>query len=85
MLNIKSTLQKTIEKSCLYYGYSSNKDIYKGQEIIINLGLILFELIDKLGFEHRKIGFEILKLILKRSEIDLGTLSAEWFKTIKKV
>ena len=84
MLNIKSTLQKTIEKSCLYYGYSSNKDIYKGQEIIINLGLILFELIDKLGFEHRKIGFEILKLILKRSEIDLGTLSAEWFKTIKK-
>jgi hypothetical protein len=81
---MKSTLEKTIDDSCLYYGYSSDKDIYQGQEVFIDLGLILFELIDKLGLEHRKIGFEILKLILKRSEIDLGTLSVGWFKTIRK-
>ena len=84
MQDIKSILGKTIEESCLYYGYCSDKDIYQGQEVIIDLGLILFELIDKLGLEHRKIGFEILKLILKRSEIDLGTLSVGWFKTIRK-
>ena len=84
MQNMKSTLEKTIEESCLYYGYSSDKDIYQGQEVILDLGLILFELIDKLGLEHRKIGFEILKLILKRSEIDLGTLSVGWFKTLRK-
>ena len=82
--NIKLTLEKTIEESCLYYGYSSDNDIYQGQEVMIDLGLILFELIDKIGLEHRKIGFEILKLILKRSEIDLGTLSVRWFKTKKK-
>ena len=84
MKHMKSTLEKTIDDSCLYYGYSSDKDIYQGQEVFIDLGLILFELIDKLGLEHRKIGFEILKLILKRSEIDLGTLSVGWFKTIRK-
>ena len=81
---MKSTLQKSIEVSYLYYGYSSDKDIYQGQEVFIDLGLLLFELIDKLGLEHRKIGFEILKLILKRSEIELGTLSVAWFKTVKK-
>jgi hypothetical protein len=84
MKYMKSTLEKTIDDSCLYYGYSSDKDIYQGQEVFIDLGLILFELIDKLGLEHRKIGFEILKLIFKRSEIDLGTLSVGWLKTIRK-
>ena len=84
MQNMKSTLQKSIEVQYLYYGYSSEKDIYQGQEVFIDLGLLLFELIDKLGLEHRKKGFEILQLILKRSEIDLGTLSVSWFKTVKK-
>ena len=85
MKQIKSNLEKSIiDESCLYYGYSSDEDIWKGQEVMIDLGLILFELIDKIGLEHRKIGFEILKLILKRSEMDLGTLSVVWFKTIKK-
>ena len=84
MENMKIILGKTIEETCLYYGYSLDKDIFQGQEVIIDLGLILFELIDKLGLEQRKIGFDILKLILKRSEIDLGTLSVGWFKTIRK-
>ena len=85
MINIKSTLEKSnIEGSNLYYGYSSNNDIYHAQEVMLDLGLILFELIDKLSLEHRKIGFEILKLILKRSEIDLGILSVRWFKAKRK-
>ena len=84
MQNMKSLLEKTIEKNILYYGYSSDKDKYQAQEIIIDLGLILFELLEKFEIGLRKIGFEILKLILKRSEIDLGTLSVIWFKTIKK-
>ena len=85
MKDMKKTLGITIDETYtnLYYGYSSDKDIFQGQEVFIDLGLILFELIDKLGLEHRKIGFEILLLILKRSEIDLGTLSVGWFKTIK--
>ena len=84
MQNIKLTLEKSIEDSYLYYGYSSDKDKYQGQEVMIDLGLLLFELIDKFGLEHRKIGFEILKLILRRSEIGLGSLSVGWFKTLKK-
>ena len=83
MQGMKSTLGITIEDTLLYYGYSSEKDIFQAQEVIIDLGLILFELIDKLGLEHRKIGLEILILILKRAEIDLGTLSVGWFKTYK--
>ena len=84
MQNMKSILEKSIEKNLLYYGYSSDKDKYQAQEVIIDLGLILFELLEKFELGLRKIGFEILKLILKRSEIDLGTLSVSWFKTIKK-
>ena len=33
-----------------------------------------------MGFEYLHIKFEILKLILKRVEFDLGTLSRNWFK-----
>ena len=77
---IKSCLEKSIDDYYLYYGYSSNKDLYQSQAIIIDLGLGLFELLDKMGFEYLHITFEILKLILKRAEFDLGTLSRNWFK-----
>ena len=77
---IKACLEKSIDDYYLYYGYSSNKDLYQSQAIIIDLGLGLFELLDKMGFEYLHITFEILKLILKRAEFDLGTLSRNWFK-----
>ena len=80
---IKLCLEKTIEENFLYYGYSSNEDLYQGQTVIINLGLGLFDLIDKVNFEYLYQIFEILKLILTRSEFDLGTLSAKWFKPKK--
>ena len=54
--------------------------IYQSQAIINDLDLGLFELLDKMGFEYLHIKFEILKLILKRVEFDLGTLSRNWFK-----
>ena len=77
---IKACLEKSIDEYYLYYGYSSNKDLYQSQAIILDLGLGLFELLDKMGFEYLHITFEILKLILKRAEFDLGTLSKYWFK-----
>ena len=77
---IKACLEKSIDDYYLYYGYSSNKDLYQSQAIIIDLGLGLFDLLDKMGFEYLHITFEILKLILKRAEFDLGTLSKNWFK-----
>ena len=83
---IKSCLEKSIDdnNNYLYYGFSSNEDLYQGQAIIIDLGLGLFELLDQIKFEYLHITFEILKLILKRSEFDLNTLSMRWFiqKTI---
>ena len=82
---IKLCLEKTIEENFLYYGYSSNEDLYQGQAVIINLGLGLFDLIDKVNFEYLHQIFEILKLILRRSEFDLGTLSAKWFKPKKVI
>ena len=77
---IKLCLEKTIVDNNLYYGYSSDEDLYQGQAVIIDLGLGLFDLLDKVKFEYFHLIFEILKLITKRSEFDLGTLSARWFK-----
>ena len=77
---IKTCLEKTIDENFLYYGFSSNEDLFKGQAVIIDLGLGLFDLIDKVNFEYVQSIFEILKLITKRSEFDIGTLSAKWFK-----
>ena len=77
---IKNCLEKTIEDNFLYYGYSSNKDLFQGQAVIIDLGLGLFDFLDKVNFEYLHIIFQILKLILKRSEFDLGTLSQKWFR-----
>ena len=76
---IKSCLEKSAVDNYLYYGFSSNEDLYQGQAIIIDLGIGLFDLLDKIRFEYLHITFQILKLILQRSEFDLGTLSVTWF------
>ena len=78
---IQLCLEQTIEDNFLYYGYSSNRDLYQGQAVIIDLGLGLFDLLDKINFEYFGQIFEILKLITKRSEFDLSTLSTKWFKS----
>ena len=80
----KKILNKTIEADCLYYGYSENKDLYSGQNVILDLGLTLMKIIDKLNKDQRNLIFEILKLINDRSEFDLGTLSNKWFKDKNK-
>ena len=80
---IKDCLTKTVEDSVLYYAYSNNLELYKGQAIMIELGINLLEVIDKLTVEQRKVAFEILKLITERSEFDLGTISSKWFKENK--
>ena len=80
---IKDVLGKSIEESCLYYGYSSDFDLYQGQAVMLELGLNMLEIIDKLNMELRNCCFEILKLLHKRSEFDLGTLSLKWFNDKK--
>ena len=80
----KKILSKTIEVNCLYYGYSENKDLYSGQNVILDLGLTLIKIIDKLNRDQRSLIFDILKLINERSEFDLGTLSTKWFKDKNK-
>ena len=81
LLLMKKYLSKSIDDSCLYYGYSSNKDLFQGQNVLLDLGINCFDLIDKLNFDHRKKVLDIIKLILQRSEFDLGTVSVSWFKT----
>ena len=78
--DFKKILSKTIEPDCLYYGYTDNKDLYAGQNVILDLGIILIKIIDKLNKDQRNLIFEILKLINDRSEFDLGTISSKWFK-----
>ena len=78
--DFKKILGRTIEPDCLYYGYTDNKDLYAGQNVILDLGLILIKIIDKLNKDQRNLIFEILKLINDRSEFDLGTISSKWFK-----
>ena len=78
--DFKKILSKTIEVDRLYYGYTVNQDLYTGQNVILDLGLILIKIIDKLNKDQRNLIFEILKLINNRSEFALGTLSTKWFK-----
>jgi hypothetical protein len=77
---IKSCLEYSLDNNFLYYGFSLTKDLYMGQAVIIGLGLGLFDFLDKIKYEYLSTTFEILKLIVKRSEFDLGTLSVKWFK-----
>ena len=49
---------------------------------MLELGLNILEVIDKLNLEQRKVSFEILKLLNERSEFDLGTVTSKWFKKI---
>ena len=79
---IKNCLKQSIEDSALYYGYSNTLDLYNGQVIMLQLGLNILEVIDKLNLEQRKVSFEILKLLNERSEFDLGTVTSKWFKKI---
>jgi hypothetical protein len=79
---IKNCLKQSIEDSALYYGYSNTLDLYNGQVVMLQLGLNILEIIDKLNLEQRKVSFEILKLLNERSEFDLGTVTSKWFKKI---
>ena len=80
----KRILSKTIEQDCLYYGYSENKDLYSGQNVMLDLGLILLNIIDKLNKDQRGLVYDILKLINERSEFDIGTISTKWFTDKKE-
>ena len=78
--NFKKILSKTIEPDSLYYSYNGNQDLYAGQNVILDLGLILIQIIDKLNKDQRNLIFDIIKLINDRGEFGLGTLSTKWFK-----
>ena len=72
--DFKKLLNKTIEPDCLYYSYNGNEDLYAGQNVILDLGLILIQIIDKLNKDQRNLIFDIIKLINDRGEFSLGTL-----------
>ena len=78
--DIRKILNKEIEEGCLYYGYSLKTDLFKGQNIMLDIGNSLFNIVEKVDKEKRKIIFDILKLINERGEFDLGTLSKSWFE-----
>ena len=76
----KKILGKTIEPDSLYFSYNGNQDLYAGQNVILDLGLILMKIIDKLNKDQRNLIFDIIKLINDRGEFDIGTISSKWFK-----
>ena len=76
---LKKILSETIENECLYYGYSNKKDLLTGQNIMLDIGICLLNIIDKVNKGNRSLIFDILKLINERGEFDLGTLSSQWF------
>ena len=80
---IQKKLSKEIEEGCLYYGYSEKTDLFKAQNIMLDIGNTVFNIVDKVDKEKRKIIFEILRLINERGEFDLGTLSTDWFQEKK--
>lgn len=46
---------------------------------MLDIGISLLKIIDKVNKEPRSLIFDILKLINERGEFDLGTLSTQWF------
>ena len=78
---IKNTLNKSIEDKYryLYYGYSSNTDLFYGQSVMLDLGKILIDAVDKFNKEPKEETVQILKILNQRSEFDLGTLTTKWF------
>ena len=76
---IKNLLKETVELVYLWYGYSSKKDLLTGQNVMLDIGISLLNIIDKVSKNNRSIIFDILKLINERGEFDLGTLSSDWF------
>ena len=76
---LKKTLNETIEVEYLYYGYSDKKDLLTGQNIMLDIGISLLKIIEKVNKDHRSLIFDILKLINERGEFYLGTLSSQWF------
>ena len=75
----KKLLSETTEVECLYYGYSDKRDLLRGQNIMLDIGICLLKIIDKVNKDNRSIIFDILKLINERGEFYLGTLSTQWF------
>ena len=82
---IKNTLNKSIEDKYkyLYYGYVNDNDLFIGQNIMLELGKTLIDVVDKLQKETKEETVQILKIINQRSEFDLGTLSIKWFNEDK--
>ena len=78
--DIKKILSIEIEEGCLYYGYSIKTDLFKGQNIMLDIGITVLNIVEKVDKEKRKIIFDILKLINERGEFDLETLSTDWFE-----
>ena len=76
---IKYLLNQTIEINCLYYGYSDKKDLLTAENIMLDIGNSLLNIIEKVTKENRNLIFDILKLINSRGEFDLGTLTSHWF------
>lgn len=77
--DIQKKLSKDIEDGNLFYGYSVKTDLFKGQNIMLDIGNTVLNIVDKVDKEKRKIIFEILRLINEREEFGLGTLSNDWF------
>ena len=84
---IKNTLNKSIEDKYryLYYGYSSNADLFFGQSVMLDLGRILIDVVDKFNKEPKEETVQILKILNQRSEFDLGTLTTKWFNENKNI
>ena len=80
MNEIKLTLKISSKESALYYNYLNNKDLYKAQKIMLELGINILNMIESFNLEQRTVGFEILILINNRAEFDLGTLWRAWFQ-----
>ena len=76
---LKKILSESVEVEILYYGYLEKKDLLKGQNVMLDIGISLLKIIDKVNKEPRSLIFDILKLINERGEFDLGTLSSQWF------
>ncbi len=51
MNEVKQVLEKSNKESCLFYSYSNNRDLFKAQKLMLELGIDILKAIESLNLE----------------------------------
>lgn len=74
-------LSLSCKQNCLVYNYSCNEEIATAQNMILELGCNIIQVLDEMINEQRQQGYKLLELIIDRTELDLVNMSLAQYYT----